>query len=267
MKKISCLLILFTLISFNVFANDYVIGDGDTLQISVWGSPELSLENVTVRPDGKVSMPALGDVRASGLTPNELKNYLDKKLKDLVKKPVVTVIVTKMMNYQINVFGDGTTPGIHTLERKTTLLEFLSSLGSLENADLEKAYLMRDKRKIKESFHELFRKGDLAQDIVLKPDDILFIPDNFEKRITIVGEVTNPTTVRYKEGLTILDIILSAQGFTEFAKKNDVEIIRTAENGQKTIKSIRVKDLMKGDLEKNIKIKPGDFIVVKESLF
>jgi polysaccharide export outer membrane protein len=265
MKKIGMVLIFFILSTGYAFAKDYVIGDGDNLQISVWGSPELSL-GITVRPDGKISLPALGEIKASGLTPTELKDVLEKELANIVKKPIVTVIVTGMRNYQVLVFGNGTPPGIRILSKETTLLQFLSQLGSLENADLEKAYLIRNNQKIKTGFYELFIKGDLSQDMVLEPDDILFIPDNFEKRINIVGAVKKPSIIPYREGLTILDVILSAEGFTEFAKKNDVVVIRN-KDGQELRRTIRVKDLMEGELSENIKMMPGDFVIVKESFF
>jgi polysaccharide export outer membrane protein len=267
MRKIGFLIVFFILFSFKyAFAKDYVIGEGDTLQISVWGNPELSL-GVIVRPDGKISIPAVGEIKASGLTPKELTDVLEKEMARVVKTPIVTVIVTGMTNYQIFVFGNGVPTGVHTLTKETTLLEFLCQLGSLQNADLEKAYLVRDKKIIKTNFYQLFAEGDFSQDIVLEPNDMLFIPDNFEKRITIVGAVNNPTTIPYREGLTILDIILSAGGFTQFAKKNDVMVVRKNENGEEVKKSVRVKDLMKGDLSENIKIMPGDFIIVEESLF
>ncbi|MEK7822908.1 MAG: SLBB domain-containing protein, partial [Nitrospirota bacterium] len=88
----------------------------------------------------------------------------------------------------------------------------------------------------------------------------------YEKRIKIVGAVKNPTTIFYREGLTILDVILSAGGFTEFAKKNDVLIIRT-EGGKEIRRSVKVKALMDGELSENIKIMPGDFVIARESFF
>ncbi len=287
-KKVFCLLIFFVLFSSGLFAGDYVIGDGDSLQISVWGSPDLSITTM-VRPDGKISIPAVGEIKASGLTPMELTEVLRKSFKKVVKTPIVTVIVTGMTNYRIFVFGKGAPAGVVTLKRETTLLEFLSQLGPLDNADLENSYLVRDRKKIKSDFSGLFEKGDFSRDIVLEPDDMLFIPDNFEKRISIVGAVVRPATVPYREGLTILDVILSAGGFTEFAKENDVVVLRKKDSGRKkdlsavTLNSspalvlsksagrikihVRAKDLMKGDMSKNITMKPGDVVVVKESLF
>ncbi len=266
MKKNICYVIFIILIPLSVFSMDYVIGDGDTLQISVWGNQEMSIEAM-VRPDGKISIPALGDVKASGLTPLELTDLLKKEMKKMIKAPIVTVIVTGMTNYRIFVVGRGVTAGVHTLTRETSLLEFLAQLGSLENADLENSYLVRDKKKIEKGFLELFEKGEFSQDVILEPDDTLFIPDTFENRISIVGAVVTPTTIPYREGLTILDIILTAGGFTEFANKNHVEILRKKEGDEKIKIPVRAKDLMKGDLSKNIKIEPGDVVIVKESLF
>lgn len=266
MKKI-ILSVLF-LIAFTGIAGakDYVIGGGDSLQISVWGNPELST-GVLVRPDGKISLPALGEISAAGLTPTELKNILEKEMVSVVKNPIVTVIVTGMTNYQVLVFGGGTIPGIHILHKETTLLQFLSGLGALQGADLERAYIVRNKEKVKVGFFDLFIKGDLNQDITLEPDDILYIPDNFEKGIRIVGAVKNPTTVFHREGLTILDAILAAGGLNEFAKKNDVVIVRN-KGGEKEMRlSVRVKDIMEGEYKENIKIMPGDFIIVPESFF
>lgn len=266
-KVLLALLLMACILGKEALAKDYVIGDGDGLQISVWGNPELSV-SITVRPDGKISLPALGDIKASGLTPTELKGVLEKELVAFVKKPIVTVIVTGITNYQVLVFGNGASPGIQTLNKETTLLQFLSRLGTLQNADLERAYLVRNKQKIKTNFYELFVKGDLTQDIVLEHNDIIFIPDNFPNRINIVGAVKAPNTLPYKEGLTILDVILSVGGFTQFAKENDVVVMRRSDKGDWRVqRTVRVKDMMKGDLAENILIMPGDFILVKESLF
>ncbi len=267
MKRIGCLIVFFVLFSFNnVFAGDYVIGGGDSLQISVWGSPELSISTI-VRPDGKISVPALGEIKVAGLTPMQLTGALEKEMVKIVKTPIVTVIVTQMTNSRVFVFGRGTPSGVKILTRETTLLEFLAQLGSMDNADLENSYLVRNKEKIKTNFIELFEKGDFSQDIMLETNDMLFIPDNFEKKIVVVGAVKQPTTIPYRKGLTVLDIILSAGGFTEFAKENDVKILRKKEDGKRLEVSVRAKDLMKGNMNENITIEPGDFVIVKETIF
>jgi polysaccharide export outer membrane protein len=264
--RVFFLMMFIVLFSTEVFAEDYVIGDGDSLTVSVWGSPELSIQT-TVRPDGKISIPALGEVRASGFTPVELKKLLEKEMKKLVKTPIITVIVTSMTNYRIFIIGTGVKTGLITLTRETTLLQLLAQIGPFNNADLKNAYLMRDKKNIKTDFSSLFEKGDSSQDILLKPNDTLFIPDNFEKRISVIGAVNNPSTIQFREGHTILDVILAVGGFTEFANKNSVTILRKNGEEERTEISVKAKDLMKGDLSVNVTMVPGDIVVVRESIF
>jgi polysaccharide export outer membrane protein len=261
------LLIFFMMFSGKARAKDYVIGGGDTLKVSVWGNPELSI-TIMVRPDGKISIPALGEIEASGLTPMELTGVLEKEMTKVMKTPIVTVIVTGMTNYKIFVIGRGVKTGAYTLQRETTLLEFLAQLGPLDQADLDNAYLVRNKIKIKTNFTDLFEKGDYNQDVMLEANDMLFIPDNFEKRIQIVGAVNGPATITYREGLTILDVILSAGGFTQFAKENDVKVLRKRNGDDREEITVRSKDLMKkGVMDENIEMKPGDVVIVQEKLF
>jgi polysaccharide export outer membrane protein len=252
----------------------YVIGDEDVLQISVWGSPELTVQ-VPVRPDGMISFPPVGDVKTTGLTPLELKAILEKELEKYVKSPVVSVIVISVNSFKVFVLGEGirtattgaTTSGAITLRRNTTLLQILAQLGSLQNADLNNSFVLRNGKKISVDFYKLVVKGDVSQDIQLSPNDLIFIPDNFEKRIMVVGAVRNPSVIQYREGMTALDAILSAGGFTEFANQNDVVIVRKEGKEIKSIET-RLKDVLKkGDINADLPLKPGDRVIVKTGIF
>jgi polysaccharide export outer membrane protein len=266
-------LLLFTGIFSGVSADQgYLIGDEDILQISVWGNQELNVQ-VPVRPDGMISFPLVGDVKASGVSPRELKSKLESELVKFVKTPIVSIMVTAINSFKVYVIGEGitlggTNSGVITLRRNTSLMQLLAQVGSLKNADLNSAYILRDEKKLNNDFFRLIMKGDISQDIQLKPNDIIFIPDNFEKRIMVVGAVKNPGIIQYREGLTIVDAILNTGGFTEFAKQNDVLIVR--KEGNAIMKNIeaRMKDVIKdGDISKDILLKPGDFIIVKTGLF
>ncbi|MFZ3137797.1 MAG: polysaccharide biosynthesis/export family protein [Thermodesulfovibrionales bacterium] len=265
-------LLLFTGIFSEVTAEQgYLIGDEDILQISVWGNPELNVQ-VPVRPDGMISFPLAGDVKASGVSPRELKSKLENELSKFVKTPTVSVMVTAINSFKVYVIGEGitlggTNSGVITLRRNTSLMQLLAQVGSLKNADLNSAYILRDGKKLNNDFFKLIVKGDISQDIQLKPNDIIFIPDNFEKRIIVVGAVKNPGIIQYREGLTIVDAILNTGGFTEFAKQNDVLIVRKEGDTVKNIEA-RMKDVIKdGDISKDILLKPGDFIIVKTGIF
>ena len=175
--KISVLILLFTLLFIPalVCADDYMIGESDTLFVSVWGNDELSL-TVRVRPDGKITIPAYGEVTAAGVTPGELQNILTEDLKHLVKNPIVTVIVQEINNNKVYIFGDGVAPGVFPLSGRTTLLQLLCMIEGANNADLQRAYVLRKGEKIREDFYGLFIKGNIDEDILIKANDAIYIP-------------------------------------------------------------------------------------------
>ncbi len=245
---------------------DYVVGDGDSLMISVWGEPALS-GTVIVRPDGKITLPAVGDVIASGFTPTTLSEDLSVKLTKVVNKPIVTVTVNTITNNKIYVFGGGVPSGVAVLPARTTLLQFMIRFGNFKGIDLVNAYLLRNGKKLDVDFHSLLVKGDITKDVPLKPEDMIYVPDNEAYKIYVMGAVNAPKYVFYRDGLRILDAILECGGFTKFAKENDVLIMRKEAKGTTEI-SVKVKDLMKeGDMSQNVQLKPGDFVIVKESIF
>ena len=121
MKRVfSVAVLLFLLLAGPAWANDYIIGDGDILDISVWGVRDLSFAAI-VRPDGKITVPGLGEVVATGKAPNQLQTELAQGLKALVKNPIVTVSVREITNNQVHIFGGGVTSGVFDLSRKGML--------------------------------------------------------------------------------------------------------------------------------------------------
>lgn len=248
------------------FAEDYIIGEGDILRVSVWGEEQLSLP-VRVRPDGKITVPALGDVRAAGLTTKALQRLLTEKLTRLIKKPVVTVIVEEITNNKVYVFGGGVKSGVYNLTRRTTLLQLLCQIGELDNADLKNAYVLRNGMKVKADFHRLFIEGDMTEEVAVKPNDVVFIPAVVDKNVYVVGAVQRPRFIVYREGLTVMAAILEAGGFTKFAKLNSIVVFRE-NGGEEFAIAVKAKKLMQdGELEQNVKLRPGDYVVVKEGMF
>ena len=247
-------------------AGDYVIGEGDGLFISVWGVERLNF-NVKVRPDGKITVPGLGDITASGLKPKELQKELTFKLKDLVKNPVVTVTVSEITNSKVYIFGSGIKSSIYDVVRKTTLLQILCSLPEVRGADFRRAYLLRKGAKIKQDFQNLYINGDINDDVDIETNDAIFIPLLQDKSVYVLGAVANPKAIEFREGMTVMEAILEAGGFTKFASQNDTRIVRKESGYDKKI-PIRAKDLLtKADLKQNVKLKPGDYIIVDESMF
>ncbi len=264
--KILIMVLIFSLMAATAFAGDYVIGEGDGLDIAVWGVKELSFF-VKVRPDGKITVPGLGDLPASAMTPSQLQASLGEKLKELVKNPIVTVTVKEITNSKVYIFGGGVKAGIYSLNQRSSLLQFLCVISDVRLADLKKAYVLRKGQKIKENFYPLFIDGDIKEDLEIETNDVIFLPPLNEKNVYVVGAVNAPRAIEYRDGLTVLAAILEAGSFNKYAKENNTVIVR--KEGDKEISiPVKAKNLITdGDLSQNVKLKAGDYVIVKEGMF
>ena len=167
---------------------DYVLGPTDVLTVSVWRNQDLSL-SVPVRPDGKISVPLVGDVMASGRTPEELAESVRVSLTEYIREPQVSVVVT--------------------------------SMGS----------------------HE------------------------FTDRVRVTGAVRQPISTPHRQGMTVLDVFLSAGGGNEFAALNDSRLHRESKGKVVSI-PVRLNDILTdGDIETNYTIRPGDILAIPERNF
>ena len=260
--KSAVFLIVFVALAAHVLAADYKIGKGDVLEVSVWGVPEMS-RAVTVRPDGKITLPAVGDILADRKTPENLSQEIAQKMKEYIKQPIVTVSVEQIINNRVYITG-GSVSRVFDMAKETTLLKLLSELGDLSGVDLRRAYLSRGGKKISADFYALYFEGDMAQDVTLQAEDIIFIPSNRLNLVYVMGAVAQPQNIQYFEGMTVMDAILAAGGFTEFAKEGSVNVI----SKDKKKRKVDLKQVIKGqDISANIPLKPGDYVLVEESIF
>jgi polysaccharide export outer membrane protein len=160
-------------------ASDYFIGADDTLHISVWKEPDMSI-TLPVRPDGKISMPLLDDVQAAGLTPMQLAGTLREKLKKYIADPRVTVVVTAMNSQRVFVLGEVTHTGPMPLLPHMTVLQALSTAGFTQFANVKAIYLLRTENgqqtKIRFNYKDAIKGRDPQQNIVLKPGDTIVVP-------------------------------------------------------------------------------------------
>jgi len=245
--------------------SEYIIGAGDRLSVFVWGETELSVPAL-VRPDGRISLPGAGEIMAEGLTPEALQKEIASRLTALVKDPVVTVSMAEIANSKVYIIGGGVNPGIFELKQKTSLLQLLASM-DLTRADLLGAHVMRDGKKIERDFDSLLHKGDVTQDLALRHNDIVFFPALPEPYVYVLGAVSAPRALAFKDGMTILDAILETGGFSKFASENDTVVVRR-ENGTEQHIKVRAKDLIDGkDMTQNVLLKRGDYIIANTSFF
>lgn len=159
----------------------YTIGPNDVLTISVWQEKDLSA-TLPVRPDGKISLPLIGQVQASGYTPLEFQQVLTEKLKTYIDHPRVTVVVDKVLSRTYNVLGKVIKPGAYPLDQPTTVLDALALAGGpAEFANTKKIYVLRYKkdgsRWIYPFNYKQVIKGHLPwENIRLQPGDTVVVP-------------------------------------------------------------------------------------------
>ena len=157
---------------------EYRLGPGDKLRIEVYKDAQLS-QSLQVRPDGKITLPLVGDFAASGKTPIELRDALTKSLKEYVTNPVVTVIVVEATAAQVYLIGEVTNPGTLVMQGPMTVLEALARVGGLrEFADRDDIRILRKSpngvRTIEFDYKRAV-KGE-TEPVFLQPGDTVVVP-------------------------------------------------------------------------------------------
>jgi len=164
----------------------YVIGPGDSMGIYVFRNPELSTGAV-VRPDGRISLPLVPDLIASGKTPAELGKDIEARLKEYVKEPMVSVIVNGFVgppSRAIRVLGEATNPVSIPYRDQMTLLDLMIATGGITRyAAGNRAVIIRryggPRQVIRVRLSDLVKDGDIDQNVSLAPGDTLIIPQSY----------------------------------------------------------------------------------------
>jgi len=155
---------------------------------------------VVVRPDGKISFPLLGDIQAFGLTLNELKDTLKEKLTQYIKEPEVTISMKTFGGKKIIILGEVSSPGVYRPPGNIDVIEAIGLAGGYtEDAVLKSVLLVRGELDkpvaIRLNINDAIKKGDLSQNIMVQPHDIVYVPRNFIKDINyFLDNILKPLT-------------------------------------------------------------------------
>jgi polysaccharide export outer membrane protein len=162
-------------------SDEFVIGPGDVLAVNVWREPEIS-KAVPVRSDGRISLPLVGEIQASGRTPKQLQAEVVEKLKDYVSEPEVTVIVQEITSKRFNVLGMVMKPGSYALTNSTTVLDAIAMAGGFRDfAKQRDIYVLRhaaDGKEIRLPFNykSVVKSHNFAQNVSLQANDTVIVP-------------------------------------------------------------------------------------------
>lgn len=165
---------------------DYLVGPGDQLDIFVWRNPELSI-SVPVRPDGRISVPLIEDLPATGKTPTALARDIEGVLQQYVQDPIVTVIVTGFVgpfSQQVRVVGEAAVPQAIPYSEDMSVLDLMIRVGGLtEFAAGNRAVIVRNlegrQRVFRVRLDDLLKDGDISANVAVLPGDVLIVPESF----------------------------------------------------------------------------------------
>lgn len=224
---------------------DYVVNAGDILNITVWDHPELTIPAGSMRTpteagnwvhtDGTIFYPYVGRVEVAGLKVTEIRDILRDRLAEYIESPQVDVTVAGFRSKRVYVTGEVKAPGTQSITNvPLTLLEAVSQAGGLtEMADWTNVTLTRGDNTRQFSLRDLFQKGDISENIVLRPNDIVHVARNDAAKVFVLGEVLDPTSINFgRSDITLADALTDAGGFAQAtADASGVFVVRRAAEG------------------------------------
>jgi polysaccharide biosynthesis/export protein len=239
-------------------AQEYTIGPGDILKITVWGHDDLS-KDYPVAQDGRVPFPLIGAVPAVGLTTTELaKRIRDLLEKDYLVNPQVIVGVKDYLSKKVNVMGEAEKPGLFYLTGPTTLLELLSKAGGLSKNAGKDLVLVRTEGTILRLDVRKIQSGDVKENLLLQNGDMMFVPK--ASAFFVLGEVNRPGTFPLDKETSVLEAITLAGGYGATAAASGVKVLRRNADGKQETIALDLSGAVPKD--KGFRLQEGDTVLV-----
>jgi polysaccharide export outer membrane protein len=238
------------------------IGPGDTIRITVYQSPDLSMET-RVNETGAISYPLLGRVQLAGLTVTAAEQHIASELKrrEFVRDPQVQIVVTQVRANQVNVLGQVGRPGRYPLDltgmRLTEVLALAGGIVAGVGSDTVVITGTRNGTAFRKEVEmpRLFQAGSGAEDMVIAPGDTIFV--DRAPQIYLYGEIQHPGALRLERGMTVMQAIAAGGGATPRGTLRGLKVTRTGPDGKQTQLEPAMDDQLRN----------GDVVYIKESLF
>lgn len=252
--------LLLTLSAGFAGAADVLLGPGDVLKISVYGSPDLALET-RVSEAGEITFPLVGNVTLGGLSVSAAEKKLGGLLEGggFLRKAQVNIIVTSLQSQQVSVLGQVNRPGRYPLEGKRSVMDILAMAGGIAGDGSETVSLIRKRngQSTKEEIDivAMVRDANLNRDFDLAGNDVIYVER--APRFYIYGEVQRPGAFRLERSMTVLQALSVGGGLTARGTERAMRIKRRDADGKIQVITAKHDDLLQVD----------DVVYVQESLF
>lgn len=254
------------------FVREYVIGPRDLLEIKVFELPEFD-HTVRVSEDGTITLPLLGTIKVGGLTKDKIEKKLSEQLDKYVKNAQVSVFIKEYQSSRVAIIGAVEKPGMYELVGRQTLLQMISQAGGFKENAANEIYVLREGQdgntaSLAIDLEDLLLNGNQKLNIPIYPNDVINVPVDRLITVFVFGEVRNPGAIQVKmsQKVTLLQAIAQAGGLSENASKRGVIVKRKDKSGKELNIQVNLNDIIKGK-KKDIPLKEGDVVIVKESIF
>lgn len=234
----------------------FTLGNGDVLQISVYGHPDLSLTK-RVSEDGSINFPLVGEVSVAGMSERQAEVALARELerKQIVRNPQVSVVVQQYQTLRVSVLGNVSRPGVFEVRRGSTVVDLIAAAGGLGDQAGHVATLTRGSERTSIDLAAMLDQGDATANVMVGDGDQIYIPRT--PRFYIYGQVNHPNVYRLEPDMTVMQAISIAGGLTDKGTERGITIKRGG-NGE---------DMDSVAVGASAKIEDNDVVYVKESLF
>lgn len=251
--------------------SEFRLGPGDKLDVELLGNGE-GPQPALVGPDGKIYFSLIPGLKVWGLTLAQTRDSLQEQLSHFYKSPRVSVTLREVRSARVWVLGRLNTPGIYPLETPMTVVDAIARAGGLytaqftgtteELADLRHSFLLRHGKFMPVNFSRLIHDGDLSQNVYLEPDDFVYLPSALATEVYVLGAVTGPRAVSFKDQVTLSSAIANARGTMPNAWLREVVIIRGSLT-EPRYAVVNFLDILKGRAPE-VRLQPRDIVYVPE---
>ena len=248
------------------YSQDYLLGSGDVVELTVFGIEDLRKKELTLDSEGKISLPFINEVRLLGLTPRESEVKIATLYEaSVLKNPQVSMNVKEYRSQFINVIGAVFKPGTYQLTRRAFLVDALAMAGGLlaEKAEwkvfIHRAGMLRQmgnpsaaKETLEIDLVQLLEKGEVSLNVPIYAGDVISVPERVERFYYVLGDVSRGGAFEMKRGdqITLSKALASAGGLLGTAQASKTVIIRQSADGKLTSQiPVDVKKILQGKSE------------------
>lgn len=258
---------------------DYEVGVGDVLQITVWDHPELTIPAGSMRSaqesgnlvhsDGSIFYPYVGKLHVEGMKVTDIREMITDRLDEYIEAPQVDVAVAGFRSKRIYVTGAVNKPGTYPITNvPMRLVDAVSAAGGIgENANWSQVILSRDGKEYRLSLRGIYENGNAAQNVLLRPGDVVNVSRSDDNKVFVLGEVVKPESIPMgRNGMSLAEALSDTGGLDEReADASGIFVFRKAQPGQEhgiDVYQLNAKDAAALVLADSFQLQPRDIVYV-----